>query len=166
MAYKLNISERSGKTWKMELENEALVGVSIGETLSGKDIDSSLEGYEVVVTGASDKSGFPHKADVEGTGLRRVLLTKGWGMHEKKKGLRKRKTVRGKQISDNTIQINLLVSKEGAKKLAEIFPEQNKPKEVKKAPEQEVKADEQKPDTKLEKSKDNYASVPSSDVKG
>jgi len=42
------------------------------------------------------------------------------------KGLRLRKTVRGKVLSDAISQINLKVLKEGSKKLSEIFPEQNK----------------------------------------
>ena len=73
----------------------------------------------------------------EGIGLKRIMLTKGWGMREKTKGLRKRKTVRGKTISDKTVQVNIKVVKEGNKKLAEIFPEQNKPKEKTQKPAEE-----------------------------
>ena len=75
----------------------------------------------------------------EGVGLKKVLLNYGRGLHKKPKGekkkgskpkgLRMRKTVRGKIISDAMRQINLKVTKEGKKKLAEIFPEQNKIKE-------------------------------------
>ena len=42
------------------------------------------------------------------------------------RGLRLRKTVRGKVISDAISQINLKILKDGTKKLSEIFPEQNK----------------------------------------
>ena len=45
------------------------------------------------------------------------------------KGLRLRKTVRGKVISSEIVQINLKITKQGTKNLGEIFPEQNKPKE-------------------------------------
>ena len=55
----------------------------------------------------------------------------------KPKGLKLRKTVRGKIISPEIVQINLKVLKQGNQPLAEIFPEQNKPKEKK----QEVKAE-------------------------
>ena len=78
--------------------------------------------------GGSDISGFPLSKDVEGIGLKRVLLTKGWGMHDSREGVRLRKTVRGKRIALTTSQINLKVLKHGTKKLAEIFPEQNKVK--------------------------------------
>ncbi len=42
------------------------------------------------------------------------------------KGLRLRKTVRGKVISPEIVQINLKILKQGAKKLSDIFSEQNK----------------------------------------
>ena len=125
MPFKLNISQK-GKAWKIELDSETLVGKKIGDKISGKEISSDLEGYKLEITGATDFAGFPHKADIEGSGIKRVLLTKGWGMHYKKQGLRKRKSLRGSQISEKTVQINLNVLKEGSKKLSEVFPEQNK----------------------------------------
>ncbi len=134
MVFKLNIAEK-GKTWKVELQDEALVGTAVGDTIDGKEIKADLEGYQLVVTGGSDLAGFPMSKDVEGLGLRRVLFTRGWGMRDTRKGLRLRKTVRGKQISLATSQINLMVTKAGKKPLAEIFPEQNAPK---------VKAEEKK----------------------
>jgi len=50
------------------------------------------------------------------------------------KGLRLRKTVRGKIISPEIIQINLMLLKQGKKYLAEVFPEQNQAKEKAAAP--------------------------------
>lgn len=140
MPFKLNISEKE-KAWKLESEADFLVGKKLGETIQGKEISEDLDGYELTITGATDFAGFPHKSDVEGTELRRVLLTKGWGMHKKPRkegkkkvstpnGLRLRKTVRGNQISEKTVQINLTVQKPGSKSLKEIFPDQNKPKEA------------------------------------
>jgi hypothetical protein len=46
----------------------------------------------------------------------------------KPKGLRLRKTVRGNTISNDIIQINLKITKEGSKKLSDIFPDQVKGK--------------------------------------
>jgi small subunit ribosomal protein S6e len=135
MAYKINISEK-GKTWKVESEATSLAGKSIGDKIQGKDIKHELEGYELEITGGSDIAGFPISKDVEGIGLRRILLTKGWGFRGKSKkkgtlpkGMRIRKTVRGKVISNSIVQINMQVLKEGHKKLHEIFSEQNKAKE-------------------------------------
>lgn len=131
MPFKINIGHK-GKTWKLEIESESLVGKNVGDKIEGKELKSDLAGYEFEITGGSDLSGFPLSKEIEGLGLKRVLLKKGWGMRiNKPKGLRLRKTVRGKQISPLVSQINLKVIKEGTKKLEEIFPEQNKPKEAK-----------------------------------
>jgi len=155
MPQKLNISE-NGKAWKLELEAEAMFGKNIGEKISGKEISENLEGYELKITGGTDSSGFAHKVGVEGPERKKLLLTKGWGMHQrprregKKKtpntgGLRMRKTVRGQQLSEKTAQINLTVEKVGSKKLSEIFPEQNKPKENPKTEEKPQTPDTEKP---------------------
>lgn len=129
-----------GKSWKIETDNEALIGKKIGEKIEGKEIKSDLDGYELEITGTSDKAGFAGSKDIEGFALKRVLLSKGkfmkgWKKRRKKrikvKGLRKKKTLRGNQISKDTIQINAKVIKHGHKKLEELFAEQNKPKEKK-----------------------------------
>ncbi|MEK6908779.1 MAG: S6e family ribosomal protein [Nanoarchaeota archaeon] len=139
MVFKLNISDK-GKAWKVESSAESLIGKKINEELDGSDLSESLSGYTLKITGGTDSSGFPHKSDVQGSELKRVILTKGWGMHKKPrragkkklqtfKGLRLRKTVRGTQISEKSAQINMIVIKHGSKSLQELFPDQNKPKE-------------------------------------
>ncbi len=141
MVFKINIAEKNGKTYHLEAESEELNGKELHDKVEGKDISGDLSGYEFEITGASDTSGFTSMENVEGTGLKRVLLTYGKGMHRrsrregKKKvsnfkpnGLRLRKTVRGKVISPAIVQINLKILKEGGKKLSEIFPDQNQPK--------------------------------------
>ena len=143
MAFKLNIGEK-GKTWKIEKEAEGLVGLSLGEKFEGKEIGGDFEGYEFEITGGSDISGFPLYKDAEGIGIKRVLFTKGWGMKDKRKGVRLRKSVRGKTISEKVVQINLRIIKEGGKKLAEIFPEQNNVEEAKKEEVKEEKKEEVK----------------------
>ena len=145
MPFKLNISDK-GKAWKIETEDEFLLGKSIGDKFDGKELKPELEGYELEITGGSDIAGLPMKAGVEGIGRKGVLLTKGWGMHkqpmkDKKKrdtpdGLRRRKTVAGQTIHEKTVQINLIVTKPGSKALAEIFPEQNKAPEAEKSAEE------------------------------
>lgn len=140
--FKINLSDKSGKTYKLELEGEELVGKELHDKIHGKEILSSLDGYEFEITGASDKSGFTAMESVQGIGLKRILLGIGKAMHIRpkglkkknkraKKGLRLRKTVRGKVISQEIIQINMKVLKEGQKKLSEIFPEQNTGKKEK-----------------------------------
>lgn len=130
MPFKLNISEK-GKSWKLEISDEILTGRAINDIVKGGEINKELEGYELKITGGSDSAGFPLSKDVEGLGLKSVLLKRGWGMKTPGEGLRLRKTVRGKTISDAVSQINLNVIKHGSKKLSEIFPEQNTAKEKK-----------------------------------
>ena len=139
--FKINISDKNGKTYKLELESEELNGKELHDKIQGKELLPALEGYEFEITGASDKAGFTALENVEGIGLKKVLLTYGKAMHRKpkgvkkknkrmQKGLRLRKTVRGKIISPDIIQINMKIVGEGSKKLQEIFPEQNKAKVV------------------------------------
>ncbi len=139
MVFKLNISEK-GKAWKLETESEFMVGKNVGDKVDGKDVKSELDGYELEITGGSDIAGFPLSKDVEGLGLKKVLLKKGWGMHDNREGVRLRKTVRGRQISVAVSQINLKVVKAGKKALSEVFSDQNKEKAVEPA-KKEVKAE-------------------------
>ena len=122
MPFKINISKQ-GKALKIEAESEALIGKKIGETMQGEEISPELAGYELEITGTSDIAGFPGKKDVEGINLKRVLLSRGFGMKENRpKGLRKKKTVRGNLISKDVVQINLKVLKEGSKKFEDLIP--------------------------------------------
>ena len=127
MAYKINVSHK-GKAIKFETDNEELIGVTIGNVIDGKQISADLEGYELLITGTSDKAGFPGMPDIKGQALKRVILKRGRGMRDNGEGLRLRKTVRGNEISADTVQINLSVKKEGSKK----FESMVKPKEEKK----------------------------------
>ena len=129
MVFKFIISEKE-KAYRMETEAESLVGKNVGDTFDGKEIKPELEGYQIEITGGSDISGIPLSKDVEGLAIKGKLLTKGFGMRDTKKGLRLRKSLRGKQISNTTVQINMKVVKAGKTPLAEVFPDQNKPKEA------------------------------------
>jgi len=142
MPFKLIIGNK-GKSWKSEITNESIVGKSVGERINGKDMLPDFEGYEFEITGGTDLSGFPLSKNVEGIALKRLLLKKGWGMKTNPRGIKKkrkklfsglklRKTVRGKQISGTTAQINVKILMEGSKKLEDIFPEQNVSKQSEK----------------------------------
>ncbi|HJX49941.1 MAG TPA: S6e family ribosomal protein [Candidatus Nanoarchaeia archaeon] len=135
--FKFNISTKDGKTYKLEAEALGLIQKQLGDVIKGEEISPDLAGYELKITGTSDLSGFASMEEVEGIGLKKVLLTYGKGLHKRPKGLTKkgkapikglrmRKTVRGKIISEAISQINTAVIKQGSKKLSEIFPEQNK----------------------------------------
>ncbi|HTY44240.1 MAG TPA: S6e family ribosomal protein [Patescibacteria group bacterium] len=142
MVFKINISDKTGKTYHLESEAEEINGKSLHDKISGNVLSPDLSGYEFEIMGASDKAGFPSLEQVEGIGLKKVLLGYGKGMRKKPrregkkpvsnpkpKGLRLRKTIRGKVMSPDIVQINLKVLKEGHKKLHEVFHEQNQPKQ-------------------------------------
>lgn len=118
MAFKVNVSYK-GKTIKFETENEDLVDTLIGSKIDGKLINNDLEGYELEITGTSDKAGFPGLKEIPGANLKKVLLKKGKCMKDSREGLILRKTVRGSSISLDTVQINTNVLKEGKKSFSE-----------------------------------------------
>jgi len=130
MAFKINIAHK-GKTYKTETTDEWLVGHAIGETIQGKELGLDFEGYELEITGTADKAGFAGFGELEGPGLKKILLGYGKGMNKKPKkgkkaatkpkGLKLRKTVRGREISLDTVQINTKVIKEGTKKFDSFF---------------------------------------------
>lgn len=101
--------------------------------MNGDLISADFDGYELEITGTSDIAGFPGIKGEVGNQLRRLLLTKNdKGMNQTRPGgLRLKKTVRGEEIGEKTVQINIKVLKEGKKKFDEICPA--KVKEEKKA---------------------------------
>ena len=105
--YKLVLSDpKTGKSEVHELKEanaQVLVGVKIGETIDGARI--GLDG-KVVITGGSDRAGFPMRSDVQGSGKKYVLLTKGVGMRTESEGGKKRKLVRGNTLTEEIFQVN------------------------------------------------------------
>ncbi|MBI2630339.1 30S ribosomal protein S6e [Candidatus Pacearchaeota archaeon] len=153
MAFKINIGDK-GRTFKLEVNTESLIGKKIGEAIEGKELKPELEGYELEITGTSDIAGFPGAKNIDSSGLKKVLLKKGFAMKGYKKrrktsikikGLRLKKTLRGSIISKDVVQINTKVKKAGNKKLEEVFAEQIKAKEEKPAEQTaEIKSEEKK----------------------
>lgn len=105
--FKLILSDpKTGKSEVHELkENNAqlLVGMKVGENVDGTKI--GLEG-RFVITGGSDRAGFPMRGDVQGSGKKYVLLTKGVGMKTESEGGKKRKLVRGNTLTEEIFQVN------------------------------------------------------------
>jgi len=123
MAFKFNVSHK-GRTWKAETNNEGFIRMKIGDKIEGNMISPDLEGYSLEITGTGDIAGFPGIKTESGPQLRRILLTRGMKGNRltKPEGLRIKKSVRGNEISEKTIQINTKVLKEGAKKFDELCP--------------------------------------------
>lgn len=83
------------------------IGRSLGEEIDGAAV--GLEGFTIELTGGSDVTGRPMRTDVPGSGLRELLLDGGVGFKPTRDGERRRVTVRGRQISEATAQINAKV---------------------------------------------------------
>jgi len=160
MAFKLVVSDpRSRKSYQKEGSGEGLLGKRVGEKFSGST--AGIEGYELEITGGSDKDGFPMRKDVDGTGRKRVLLSSPPGFHPKSKGQRKRKSVRGNTVSEDIVQINSKVVKYGSKAIDQLLgtrkeegKKQGKEKTEEEAPEKdkagEKASEEQKAEGKTE----------------
>ena len=110
----LNIGTKSGKTVKIELPKEkeaAIIGKKIGDEIDGAML--GFAGYVFKLTGGSDSSGFPMRKGVHGTRKVSLLLSGGVGYNPKRKGEKQRKTVRGETYSEDIVQVNMVVVKEG-----------------------------------------------------
>ncbi len=117
----------TGKTYQKELDKnqeKVLYGLKIGDKVKGDQL--GLAGYELVITGGSDRDGFPMRADLHGTGRKRVLLSSGPGFYPKRKGERRRKTIRGNTIAEDIAQVNTKVTKKGEKSLEEVMGKEEK----------------------------------------
>ena len=131
MSFKIVLSDpKTRKAYQKEVDeaSSGLVGKKLGEVFGADFLN--LTGYEVQITGGSDKEGFPMRRDLEGIGRKKVLLSGGVGFHPPLDGQRKRKSVRGNTVSNQISQINLKVVKYGAKSIEELLG--IKPKEEKK----------------------------------
>lgn len=121
---------QTGKSYNLEAREPAarrLVGLRIGDNFDGEIV--GLPGYELKITGGTDKDGFPMRPDVAGPGRAYLLLAKGPGFRPRERGERRRKRVRGRVISDDIVQINAKIVKRGEKPIEELL----KPKEGEKA---------------------------------
>jgi len=152
---KLVISDpKAKKAFSKDLGDEAALffGKKIGEEV---DLTKAgLEGYSALITGGSDKQGFPMRRDIQGSARRKALLSLGPGFKPERKGEKRRINVRGNTVSNEIMQLNLKVIKEGAKKLAELLGTAEKKEEKKEKanekPEQK-KAVEKKEEKTVEK---------------
>lgn len=126
--FRLVVSEpKTGKTFQKVLtpdESSKLYGKKLGETVKGELF--GLSGYELKITGGTDKDGFPMRIDVEGTGRKRILLSGGTGFRPDEKGLRRRKMIRAKLVGPDVSQLNTSVVKKGTVDIATVFPPKEK----------------------------------------
>ena len=123
MAMKIVLADpKTGKSYKIELDavkEKEMYGKAIGMELDAGSF--GLTGYSMKITGGSDKSGFVMKGDLPGPAKRRILGASGVGFAPKINGQRKRKFIRGNEISVDTAQINAKVVTYGDKTIEKLL---------------------------------------------
>lgn len=111
---------KTGKSYNITVSGHhanSLDEKNIGEVVDG--IFVGLPGYKLKITGGSDGNGTPMRSDLPGKKRRKLLLSDGLGFHENYHGERKRTAVRGSQISQEIVQINMAVTEYGPKSIEE-----------------------------------------------
>ena len=112
----------AGLTRQVEVSGQSanrFIGRELGETVDGGSV--GLDGYTLELTGGSDDAGRPMREDVRGANLTEVLLEGGTGYEPSHDGERKRVTVRGREVSDSTRQINARIDEYGPGDVEELL---------------------------------------------
>ena len=132
--FKITISDKKGKSITRELKEKdanPLLGIQVGS-----EVDAAIVGQSgrMRVTGGSDKSGVPLRADIHGGARKYILLSKGVGLQDAEKGQRFRKLIRGNMITEEIYQINCVLDGElKIEEPAKTTPEEKPDEKPKKA---------------------------------
>jgi len=126
---KLNISDpKTSKTYSVDADEKTNLN------LLGKKIKDEIEltfisnGLKAVITGGSDKEGFPMHPTVDSDLRKKLYLKGGVGFKPKKKGERRKKRVVGRIISQNIQQVNLKIISGDTKILDEKYTKKKEDK--------------------------------------
>jgi len=116
---KLNLSyPATGCQKVLEIEDEkrlrAIYDKRMSHEVEGEHISDDFKGYIFRITGGNDKQGFPMKQGVLTSTRVRLLMGLGHSCYRpRKRGERKRKSVRGCIVSADLAVVNLVVVKKG-----------------------------------------------------
>ncbi|MHA1616105.1 MAG: S6e family ribosomal protein [Candidatus Njordarchaeales archaeon] len=127
----------TGISVKFEIEDENVktffYSKRVGDIIEGDSI--GFPGYKFQIRGGSDIAGFPHLKGIPGTGLKQVLKSGPPGYRPRKykvekktggykiinlKGVKKKKTVRGEELSEWTRQVNMVILERGGRAVHEL----------------------------------------------
>lgn len=131
----LVISTKEGKAYSTTVEGNEFNGKKIGDEIA---LDKAgLQGYMAKITGGSDKQGFPMRHDMPGVQRKKIFTGAGTGFKPAIKGQKKRVSIRGNTVCEETAQLNLIVTKQGSLPIEGILGKKEK------APEETVSIKEQ-----------------------
>jgi len=116
---KLNISYPAVGSQKLiEVDDEhklkAFFDKRMATEMTAESLGDEWKGYVVRISGGNDKQGFPMKQGVLSNGRVRLLLSKGHSCYRpRRRGERKRKSVRGCIVDANLSVLNLVIIRKG-----------------------------------------------------
>ncbi|PSQ26794.1 30S ribosomal protein S6e [Halobacteriales archaeon QS_8_65_32] len=111
-----------GRTRQFDVEGQdanRFLSREIGEEVDGGAV--GLSGYSLEITGGSDDAGRPMRGDVAGPDLKALLLDGGTGFNPTREGERRRITVRGREVSDATSQVNATIASRGERSIDDLL---------------------------------------------
>lgn len=105
--FKIVISDPKSKKSEVLEVKDATAQMFLGRKI-GEIVDATAAGFKgrLMITGGSDRAGFPMRGDVLGGVKRYVLLTRGIGYKKAEEGEKRRKLVRGNTVTDEIYQLN------------------------------------------------------------
>ncbi|MFC6863577.1 30S ribosomal protein S6e [Halomicroarcula sp. GCM10025817] len=112
----------SGHTYQIDVDGQdanRFIGREIGEEVDGGAV--GLSGYTLEITGGSDTAGRPMRPDVRGTATKAIMSDGGVGFAPTADGERKRITIRGREVGDETRQINAKIASRGSGDVDELL---------------------------------------------
>nr|QSE03608.1 40S ribosomal protein S6 [Metchnikovella dogieli] len=120
---KLNVAFPANGTQKMfeiidEKKLHVLYEKRIGSEFEGDGLGDEFKGYKLQITGGCDKQGFPMAEGVVTRERVRRLLSKGdTGYRAKRKGVRRRKSVRGCIVTQDISVLSMIITERGDEEL-------------------------------------------------
>jgi len=113
ISYPENGTNKKVEIVEMKILNH-LFGLRIASEIEGETLDPAYAGYVFKITGGNDKQGFTMKQGVLTNTRVRLLLKKGQScFRERRKGERKRKSVRGCEVGPDISVLQLVVIQKG-----------------------------------------------------
>merc|ERR1712066_1220555 len=93
--------------------------------VAGDSLGEQFAGYVFRISGGNDKQGFPMKQGILCNNRVRLLFKKGMSCYrERRKGCRKRKSVRGCVVGPDLATLSLILVKKGAEELPGLTDDQ------------------------------------------